>query len=60
MLWIVALAFLVACIALGVISLRRKHHVWAVIWFALGILVFVTPLATLSIKVELPPAAKHF
>ena len=59
MLWIVSIALSIACVVLGVISLRRGRRAWGIGLIALGLLIFVAPLPTLSIKVELPPAAKH-
>jgi hypothetical protein len=59
MLWILSIAFSIVCIVLGAISLRRRRRAWGIGLIALGLLVFVAPLPTLSVKVELPPAAQH-
>ncbi len=51
------LAFSFACVVLGVICLKRRRRVLGALLIVLGALVLVAPVATLEIKVDLPPVA---
>ena len=59
MLWMIAGTICVGCLVLGVLCWKRGRRVWGAVWFALGLVVAIAPLPTLSIKVELPPAARR-
>jgi len=57
--WLGAIAFSIACLVLGVINLRRRRRAWGIGLVALGLLVFVVPLTTVSVRIEFPPAEQR-
>lgn len=51
------LAVVAGCFLLSVIEFRRQHRKRGLVFLVVGLLILLAPLPTLSIKVELPPAA---
>lgn len=59
MLWLISITLSLFCLLLGVINWKRRRRLWGGVLIVVGLLVFVAPLPTMRIKVDLPKAARQ-